>query len=368
MNNGYKLKGEFDYGLVLITAVILLMGLFVIYSASYQKFISSNANLAMRQVNSAAIGILIAAAIFRIGYQRIIDFSYYIFGLNILFLILVLVPGIGDVRYGARRWIEFGSFAFQPSEFAKVTFIFALAKYIGDVKEGIEKPKALIIPFAMSVVPVLLIFKEPDLGTALIFIPILFTVLLIAGARIKYLLYIIGAGLACAPFLWFILKDYQRARLLVFLNPNLDPLGAGYTIIQSKIAIGSGGILGKGWLSGTQNQLNFLPERHTDFIFSVVGEEWGFIGGALLLFLFYRFVGKGIRIAETTSDTYGKALAYGITTMFAVHVIVNIGMVCGIMPVVGLPLPFVSYGGSFLIMSLACVGILENIKNKRKVF
>ena len=366
MRNGFRLKGEFDYGLVLIVAAVLLMGLFVIYSASYQKFISSGASLSMRQLNSALMGLAIAVIIFKIGYQRIIDYSYYLFGINILFLVLVLA--VGDMRYGAKRWIEIGSFAFQPSEFAKITFIFALAKYLGDVKDGIEKARALIIPFAMAIIPMFLIFKEPDLGTALIFVPILFTMLLVAGARAKYLLLLIGAGFACVPFLWFFLKEYQRSRLLVFINPNLDPLGAGYTIIQSKIAIGSGGILGKGWLAGTQNQLNFLPERHTDFIFSVVGEEWGFIGGALLLFLYYKFVDKGIRIAETTSDIYGKTLAYGIVTVFVVHVIVNIGMVCGMMPVVGLPLPFVSYGGSFLIMCLACTGILENIKNKRKVF
>lgn len=361
-----KPKGEFDYGLVLIAAIIVIMGLFAIYSASYQKYILSGTNLSLRQLNSAAIGIIIAFALFKLGYQRIIDFGYYLFGLNVLFLILVLV--LGDVRYGARRWIEMGSFAFQPSEFAKITFVLALAKYLGDIKEGIDKPKALIAPFIMAAVPMLLIFKQPDFGTALIFAPILLTMLLIAGVRLKYLLIIVGSGLACAPFLWFFLKEYQRDRLMVFLNPNLDPLGAGYTIIQSKIAIGSGGLFGKGWLSGTQNQLNFLPERHTDFIFSVVGEEWGFLGGALLLFLFYKFIEKSIRIAETTSDIYGKTLAYGIATVFAVHVIVNIGMVCGLMPVVGLPLPFMSYGGSFLIMSLAGVGLLENIKNKRKVF
>lgn len=366
MRDGFRLKGEFDYGLALIVVLVFVMGLFVVYSASYQKLVASGTNLSIRQVHSAIIGFIIAVIIFKIGYQRIIDFSYYLFGLNILLLILVLV--IGDVRYGARRWIEIGSFAFQPSEFTKIAFVFALAKYLGDIKEGIVKRKALIIPFAMTLVPMLLVFKEPDLGTALIFIPILFTMLLIAGARPKYLFLTIGAGLACVPFLWFFLKEYQRARLFVFLNPSLDPLGAGYTIIQSKIAIGSGGLFGKGWLAGTQNQLNFLPERHTDFIFSVVGEEWGFIGGALLLFLYYKLAEKGIRIAETTSDTYGKTLAYGIVTIFVVHVIVNIGMVCGLMPVVGLPLPLVSYGGSFLIMCLVCVGILENIKNKRKVF
>ena len=366
MRYGQKGKGEFDYGLVFIVAAIILMGLFMIYSASYQKYALSGSNLAMKQFQSGIIGVIIAFFVFRAGYQRIVDFGYYIFGINILLLLLVLL--IGDVRYGARRWIDFGFFAFQPSEFAKITFIFALAKYLGDVKDEIANPKTLAIPFAMAVVPMLLIFKEPDLGTALIFLPVLLTMLLIAGARVKYLLIFIGSGLACAPLLWFFLKDYQRNRLMVFMNPNLDPLGAGYTIIQSKIAIGSGGLFGKGWLSGTQNQLNFLPERHTDFIFSVVGEEWGFLGGAILIFLYYKFVEKGVRIAETTSDIYGKTLAYGIVTVFAVHVVVNIGMVCGLMPVVGLPLPFMSYGGSFLMMALGSVGILESIKNKRKVF
>lgn len=361
-----RTKGEFDYGLVAIVGVIILMGLFVIYSASYQKYVLSGTNLSLRQLQSGIIGIIIAAAVFRIGYQRIIDFGYYIFGINVVLLLLVLF--VGDMRYGARRWMEIGSFAFQPSEFAKITFIFALAKYLGDIKDGIERPKALIAPFAMALVPILLIFKEPDLGTALVFVPVLLTMLFMAGARLKYLMILIGSGLACAPFLWFFLKEYQRNRLMVFINPNLDPLGAGYTIIQSKIAIGSGGIIGKGWLAGTQNQLNFLPEHHTDFIFSVVGEEWGFIGSAVLLFLFYKLVEKGLRIAETTSDIYGKTLAYGIVTVFTMHIIVNIGMVCGLMPVVGIPLPFVSYGGSSLIMSIVSIGILENIKNKRKVF
>ncbi len=361
-----KLKGEFDYGLILIVLVILIMGLTFLYSASYQKYILSNINLPLRQLHWAVLGIALAFISFKIGYQRLIDFGYHLFILNILLLILVLI--IGDVKYGARRWLEIGSFAFQPSEFAKVTFVIALAKYLGDVKENITKPRTLVVPLVMAAVPIALIFKEPDLGTALIFIPILFVMLLIFGARIKHILWLLGAGLVCVPFVWLFLKGYQKARLLVFLNPNLDPLGAGYTIIQSKIAIGSGGLFGKGWLSGTQNQLNFLPERHTDFIFSVVGEEWGFIGCALLLLLYYKFLNGGILIAETTSDIYGKSLAYGLVTIFAAHIIVNIGMVCGLMPVVGLPLPFLTYGGSFLISSLISVGILENIKFKRKVF
>lgn len=366
MKSFLKLKGEFDYGLIFIVLAILIMGLFFLYSASYQKYILAHINLPLRQLQWAILGAVFAFIFFKIGYQRLIDFGYHLYVLNILLLALVLI--IGDVRYGARRWLEFGSFAFQPSEFAKLTFVLALAKYSGDIKEDITKPKALAIPLIMAAVAMLLIFKEPDLGTALIFIPILLVMLLIAGARVKHILLLIAAGLICTPFIWLFLKDYQKARLLVFLNPNLDPLGAGYTIIQSKIAIGSGGLFGKGWLSGTQNQLNFLPERHTDFIFSVVGEEWGFIGCVLLLGLYYKFLKRGMHIAETTSDIYGKTLAYGIVTIFAVHITVNIGMVCGLMPVVGLPLPFLTYGGSFLISSLVYVGILENIKYRRKVF
>lgn len=366
MKSYLKLKDEFDYGLILIVLIILIMGFFFLYSASYQKYILAHINLPLRQLQWTVLGAVLAIIFFKIGYQRLIDFGYHLFILNILLLVLVLI--IGDVRYGARRWLEFGSFAFQPSEFAKITFVLALAKYLGDVKENIVKPRALVVPLIMAAVPISLIFKEPDLGTALIFIPILFVMLLIGGARIKHILQLLAMGLVCVPFIWLFLKDYQKARLLVFLNPNLDPLGAGYTIIQSKIAIGSGGLFGKGWLSGTQNQLNFLPERHTDFIFSVVGEEWGFIGCAFLLWLYYKFLNRGILIADTTSDIYGKSLAYGIVTIFAVHIIVNIGMVCGLMPVVGLPLPFLTYGGSFLISSLVSVGILENIKFKRKVF
>lgn len=361
-----NLKNELDYSLIGIAAALITIGLFTIYSASYQKYILSGVNLSLRQINSAIIGLVVAFVLFKIGYQRFIDAAYYLFVINILLLALVLI--IGDVRYGARRWIDIGSFAFQPSEFAKITFVFALAKYLGGIRERIRNTKMFILPLIMAVAPMLLIFKEPDLGTALIFIPILFAMLFISGARGKHILLILGAGVVLAPFLWFFLKDYQKARFLVFLNPNADPLGAGYTIIQSKIAIGSGGIFGKGWMGGTQNQLNFLPERHTDFIFSVVGEEWGFIGAAVILWLYYKLIERALIIAETTNEIGAKTLAYGLITIFAVHITVNIGMVCGFMPVVGLPLPFMSYGGSFLIMSLAGIGLLESIKYKRKIF
>ncbi|MEK6733202.1 MAG: FtsW/RodA/SpoVE family cell cycle protein, partial [Candidatus Omnitrophota bacterium] len=198
-------------------------------------------------------------------------------------------------------------------------------------------------------------------GTALMLVPVFFVLLYIWGAKIKHLFFIIGTGLALSPLGWFLLKDYQKERLAVFINPDIDPLGAGYTVIQSKIAIGSGGVFGKGWMSGTQNQLNFLTERHTDFIFSVAGEEWGFAGGVILLVLYYILVKRAFEIAKKTDDPCGVLVACGMATMIGIQVLVNISMTMGFMPVVGLPLPLVSYGGSSLLVTMAALGILESI-------
>ena len=203
--------------------------------------------------------------------------------------------------------------------------------------------------------------KEPDLGTALMLVPILLVLIYTWGAPLKYLLFMIFSGLFLCPLGWFFLKDYQKERLMVFIDPGLDPLGAGYTIIQSKIAIGSGGFFGKGWLSGTQNQLNFLAERHTDFIFSVVGEEWGFFGSMVLVGLYFLLIQRGFFIAEKAKDPCGRLLAVGLTTMIAIQVIVNLCMTMGFMPVVGLPLPLVSYGGSSFLVTMMALGLLESI-------
>ena len=193
------------------------------------------------------------------------------------------------------------------------------------------------------------------------FIPIFFILLYVWGAPLKNLLFMICSGILLSPFVWFLLRDYQKERLFVFLNPSIDPLGAGYTVIQSRIAIGSGGLFGKGWLSGTQNQLNFLTERHTDFIFSVAGEEWGFLGGILLIALYYVFIRRSLKIAEKTKDPCGKLLAVAVSVMIGVQVIVNLSMTMGFMPVVGLPLPFVSYGGSSLLVNIMALALLESI-------
>jgi rod shape determining protein RodA len=213
-----------------------------------------------------------------------------------------------------------------------------------------------------------LILKEPNLGTALVFVPMALAILFIWGLHLKAMGLLIGFGAAAVPLGLQFLADYQRSRLLVFLNPNLDPLGAGYTVVQSRVAIGSGGLFGKGWLSGTQNQLNFLPERHTDFIFSVLGEEWGFFGTSLALFLFGLLLYRGILIATQTRDPFGRLLVVGLIAILAAHLVVNTGMTMGLMPVVGLPLPFFSYGGSWTCTSLVAVGILLSVGVRRPVF
>jgi len=361
-----RLIKDFDKTIPVIVFILCAIGLFTLYSATKVRGLPFTESFVFKQINWIALGAILLIVVINISYQKFIDISYGLYAINIVLLVLVLI--MGRERLGAQRWFTIGNFTLQPSEFIKINFILILANYLGSKKGKLETPAGFVIPMTLLAVPFLLVVIQPDLGTALLLVPIFLSMMFVAGARPKYLLTLIILGLASMPVFWHFLRDYQKQRLTVFLNPNVDPLGAGYTIIQSKIAVGSGGIIGKGWLAGTQNQLNFLPEHHTDFIFSVVGEEWGFIGSAVLLFLFYKLVEKGLRIAETTSDIYGKTLAYGIVTVFTMHIIVNIGMVCGLMPVVGIPLPLVSYGGSSLMMSIVSIGILENIKNKRKVF
>ena len=213
-----------------------------------------------------------------------------------------------------------------------------------------------------------LIAAEPDLGTAIVFFVIMFSMLYVGGAKLKHLLVMFATGAGFVPFLWHALKAYQRQRLMVFINPDADPLGAGYTIIQSRIAIGSGAVFGKGWLTGTQNQLNFLPERHSDFIFSVIGEEWGFVGSLVLILLFFFFLRKAISIGTRTNDLHGRLIVTGVVAMLSFQILVNISMTMGFMPVVGLPLPLVSYGGSSLVTTMASIALILNVSMRRTYF
>lgn len=355
---------NFDIWLFLVTLVLIGIGIAVIYSATYEG--QAKCNYPARQLAWAGVGIVALFIGLAIDYKVLNRFAYLFYFLNAGLLLLVLVSG--KVVLGAQRWLHFGAFSFQPSELAKVTVIMVLARFLGDRKEHLNNPRCLIWAFLLVFIPMILVILQPDLGTALVMLPILFVLLYIAGVPRRYLSTLIAAGLVISPFLLFLLKDYQKSRLLVFLNPNVDPLGAGYATNQAKIAIGSGGLFGKGWLSGTQTQLRFLPENRTDFIFATIGEEFGFIGSLLLLGLYAFIVLRGIQIAQQSKDITGILLASGISLMLVLHVFVNVGMAVGIMPVVGLPLPLISYGGSFMATILLSIGLLMNVRMRRFTF
>jgi rod shape determining protein RodA len=289
---------------------------------------------------------------------------------------LLLAFFLGSVRLGAQRWLRFGLFNFQPSELAKIVMTIFFARYFSrksteDVsllsgKFGIFR--GLIIPLFFIAIPMGLIIQQPDLGTGMILLFLFMSMLYLTNVKLRYIVILTLLVILPMPFVWHLLKDYQKDRLLVFLNPNIDPLGAGYTVIQSKIAIGSGGFFGRGWLSGTQSQLRFLPEAHTDFIFAGFSEEWGLLGGIGLLFLYFLLIRQGFLIAQRTQDHFGKLMALGISLMLSIQVIINIAMNMGLAPIVGIPLPLMSYGGSSVFVTFIALGILVNIDKTRAVF
>lgn len=347
--------------LILVSLILLVtLGLFILYSASYTRESLARRGYTLLQLKWIIIGIALIGFVFLINYKRLLELSYILYAINIILLLFVIF--IAQAKSGVHRWLTILGINFQPSELMKLVIILTLARFLSSYKHKEDAIKCVVISFFLILLPIFLIVNQPDLGTALIFIPLLFVMLYVWGIRLKHILLTIIAGIALTPCLWHFLKDYQKERLLVFINPNIDPLGAGYTIIQSKIAIGSGGIFGKGWLQGTQSQLNFLPEHHTDFIFSCVGEEWGLVGALIIIMLYFIIIWEGLNIAQNSTSMEKKLIAVGISTLFALHVIINICMSIGLMPVVGLPLPFISYGGSAMIVFLILIGILLNIR------
>jgi rod shape determining protein RodA len=361
-----RLSKDFDKILLAIAFIICIGGLFVLYSATQVKSLPFIESYVFRQISWIALASVVLLLVINISYQKFIDISYALYATNVILLALVLI--LGRERLGAQRWFAIGDFAFQPSEFIKISFILALASILGSKRADLERARGLILPLIALAVPFVLVLVQPDLGTALLLLPIFFAMMYVAGAQVKHLTILVLSGMLAMPFFWHFLRDYQKQRLLVFLNPNVDPLGAGYTIIQSKIAVGSGGLIGKGWLAGTQNQLNFLPERHTDFIFSVIGEEWGLFGALILILLFFLIVKRSLNIACSTNDIYGKLVAVGIITLLTLQVVINIAMTIGFMPVVGIPLPLVSYGGSSMLTSFIAIALLLNVGMRRSRF
>lgn len=354
-----------DIPLIIITLLISALGLFFLKSATY----TYSVNYLIKQIIWLILGILILIFVLKIGYVHLVEVSPILYLLILSLLILILL--IGDFRLGAQRWLQLKFFNFQPSEFCKIILILLLSKYLGDHPRSFylrrQELKQFFVCICLTLFPMVLILKQPDLGTALVLGFIFLIIIYIWGIRFKYLLFTICCGLLSLPLFWHFLKGYQKRRLLVFLDPNLDPLGAGWTIIQSKIAVGSGGLWGKGWLAGTQSQLNFLPEHHTDFIFSLIGEEWGFLGALLLIGLYLFLVLRAIHIATLSKKRTGKLVSAGVAGLFFIHIVINIAMTIGIMPITGLPLPLISYGGSSLIMTMSGIGLLLSVDRERRM-
>lgn len=345
-----------------------------LYSASYEN-VRITQKVFYDQLACAGFGLLLMFILSRIDYRKFYDVAYILYGLNIIVLVLVLFSGRHAL--GATRWIEIAGVSFQPSELTKLVIILALGRYLSqrhltlsfNFKTSFQElARNLIIPLMITIIPMLLVFMQPDLGTSALIFGIFLVILFSSGIGLRTYASFIGIILAMVPFLWMFLRPYQKDRLLVFLNPNIDPLGAGYTIIQSKIAVGSGQVFGKGWLSGTQNQLNFLPERHTDFIFSVIGEEWGMIGTIFVLFFFLILINSGLTIAQNIKDRFGMLVTVGIVAILTLQVVINVGMVLGLCPVVGLTLPLVSYGRTSFMIFILMIGFLLNLSSKRTMF
>lgn len=319
----------------------------------------------LKQGAFLVVGVFISAMAMKYDYRGLYKWAPALFVINAVFLLIVKFAGTSAL--GAQRWIQIGPFTLQPSEFAKLFMIICLARLLSNRSREYTTWKSLVPVAALMLIPSVLIFIQPDLGTSLVFAAIAFGMLYMCGLRMKMVKQAFLGLVIIFPVLWFlVLHDYQKMRLMVLINPNIDPFGSGYHVIQSKISIGNGGFIGQGLFGGTQSQLNFLPENHTDFIFSVIGEEFGFVGAAFVLFLYFLLLYRTLIISKSANDSFGSLIAVGIFSMWLFQVFINIGMTLGIMPVTGIPLPFMSYGGSALLMNLFCVAILMNIYLRRK--
>ncbi|UCF99092.1 MAG: rod shape-determining protein RodA [Spirochaetaceae bacterium] len=425
----------FDFILLGATLILLLVGILFVYSSGMSFTGMQLSNEYVKQLIWAGSGLLLMTGVILIDFHRLRRLSIYFYGFMVV--LLLVTPFIGREVHGARSWIGVGEFGIQPSEFAKISTILFLASYLTGIGKGIRELPRFLLGLAIVVLPIGLILLQPDMGTALVYIPIFLFVAFISGAKLRHLVFLTAAGLltiilAVLPlyeqwivgreatllsmftdfqmaryylaallviallsawgfwgfkrryFYWILyvssllllanagallvvrfLRDYQIMRFIVFLNPRIDPQGAGWNLIQSVTAVGSGGFMGKGFLQGTQSHYQFLPQQSTDFIFSILAEEWGFLGGLLVFALFLIILLRGIRILYIARDEYAMRVGAGIVAMFFFHVIVNVGMAMGIMPITGIPLFFLSYGGSSLWTGLICIGLMLNFYFRR---
>ncbi len=363
-----RLLANFDWVMFALIILISVIGILTIYSATRPSIETGvHPDFYLKQILWLAISICALFFVVFFDYIWLHRFSYVLYGIGILLLVIVLFAGKSTM--GAQRWLNLGILSFQPSEIFKLIFIIALSSYLSNRGESELKSISVKSIIVFAAIPVILVIKQPDLGTSLL-IMFLFVVLFLSkGLSKKIVIMVLVIGLMSAPFLghvaWNSLKDYQKSRIIAFVDPDIDPSGIGYHINQSKISVGSGGVAGKGYLKGTQGVLRFLPEKHTDFIFSVFAEEWGFLGSIMLIGIYLALFLRGLNTAMLAKDEFGRLVAIGITAMFFIYFYVNIGMTLGMMPVVGVPMPFMSYGGTALLSNFIAAGILINIRIRR---
>jgi rod shape determining protein RodA len=361
-----RLVAHFEWPILLFALGVVGCGLLTILSATYNgaELVSP---FVLRQGTSVVLGLGLLIAALAVDYRTLNRHAYAIYALSLLSLILV--PLIGASGGGARRWLSIGPLSLQPSEFMKIGLVIALARHLQRPTEGGRLAlRNLVAPILLLAGPAILVLKQPDLGTVIVFAMVVFTILLLAGLPLRIVFLAIAIVGPAMPYGWKMLKPYQQQRLMSFIDPQADPLGAGYHVRQSQIAIGSGQAYGKGYLRGTQNQLNFLPEQHTDFIFSVYAEEWGFVGAAVLVALYSLVILRGLFIASRARDNVGALLAAGLTGIIFWQVVINVAMTSGSLPVVGITLPFFSYGGSSMMALMAAIGLIMNVSMRRYTF
>lgn len=361
-----RLISHLDWTLLLLTLMLLSIGVMAVYSATYESG-HRLSPWATRQLSWAVLGLIGMFAAFAIDYRRLENWAYVLYGLSLV--LLVLVPVLGSSGGGARRWIALGFFSVQPSELAKVTLLLVLARDFHRYAppQGYSL-RELLYPAILVAIPAGLVLAEPNLGTAMVLGLLFVSLIFAAGVRLRAFTLAALAGGGVLPLLWQHMKPYQKQRVLSFLNPDSDPLGAGYHMIQSKITVGSGMLWGKGFLQGTQNRLDFLPEKHTDFVFAVVAEEWGFIGTMALLALYCALLMRLLVIAGKARDRFSALTAVGVASIVFWQMLINIGMNLGMLPVVGVPLPLLSYGGSSLLMVMIALGLALNVSTRRLLF
>lgn len=362
-----RLISNFDWLTFGIIVALTAIGIITIYSATRQPGAAAQSPFYIKQMIWFLIGIAALIIVVSFDYIWLARLSVPVYLLGMLLLAIVLVTG--RIGMGAQRWLSIGPVSFQPSEFFKLAFIVMLSAHYAATQNELDTRSLLRSFLFLTLVPFLLLFKQPDLGTAVVVLLIFLSITLAKGLQRKLLVTLLTISIVSIPFLggvfWSGLRDYQKNRLVAFINPDVDPAGIGYHINQSKIAIGSGEIIGKGFLEGTQGPFRFLPEKHTDFIFAVFAEEWGFMGSLFLLGLYFLLISRGIDTARKAKDGFGRYLALGITFMFCIYFFINIGMTLGIMPVVGVPLPFMSYGGTALLSNYLAAAILISVRTRR---